>query len=304
MVFSLNDSITSTDTIRAIIPIQKTPIRSVKKKIVIKKDTIQIHKESLSIPVVAKKKEKEIILIEDSTTKTNFTKEFIPLKKDILYNQDWSLLVVFCSFLVFIFIKLLFNKHLLSITQSVFSFNLSSKLFKDRNLLLLRTNLFLNLIFFINIGVFITESLFIYNSKIFIYHPFFIFLMITGFILIMYSFKNIFLRITGYVFNNQEVFKDYSEYVFLMNKNIGLYLFPFIITIPYVSKNTSTTLIIIGLSIIVFFILLRILRGLQLIIQKNTSLFYLILYLCILEFLPIACILKVATISFINLTVN
>ncbi|MFW6225016.1 MAG: DUF4271 domain-containing protein [Bacteroidota bacterium] len=248
-------------------------------------------------PVTQKKKKTDVkeILISKETqktqTKTVTEKPIVtePIeKKETTYGSDWILGVLIISLVIFITTRLFYNKYIKNIRKSTYNFNIAERTFRETNIIAKRAWFFLNLVFILNMGLFAYELCIFSDVNLRdIWHPVYWMLLFSLCIFIIYFTKYIACHITGFLFNRQKLFSEYLFNIFLYNKNTGIFLFPVIIAIPYVPEHIKRVLIIIGLVIIVWFLFWRLIRSLQLVINKKVSFFYLILYLCILEILPL-----------------
>ncbi len=204
------------------------------------------------------------------------------------YGKDWLLGVIIISLVIFITAKLFYNKYIKKVRKSAYNFNIAERSFQETNIIAKRAWFFLNMIFILNMGLFAYELCKFFDVNLRdIWHPVYWMLLFSLCIFIIYFTKYIACQITGFLFKRKKLFSDYLFNVFLYNKNTGIFLFPVVIAIPYVPENIKRFLVIIGLFIIAWFLFWRLIRSLQLVINKKVSFFYLILYLCILEILPL-----------------
>ena len=111
-------------------------------------------------------------------------------------------------------------------------------------------------------------------------------------ILAVYTLKTIVCKFLGYVFLVQDEFDEYLHNVNLFNKNIGLILFPVVVLYPFINDSIKPVILYSGLFFAAGLFILRLHRGFQIIMKKGISFFYLILYLCAIEILPILILLK------------
>jgi hypothetical protein len=107
-------------------------------------------------------------------------------------------------------------------------------------------------------------------------------------IIMLFNLLRVFvLRFTGFLFDNQSLFNEYIHNTFVVNKGIGIALFPVVITAHYLPPTLVTTMLMLGLFIFLLAFIFKGIRAYQIIIRKDILLFYLILYLCTLEILPL-----------------
>ena len=118
------------------------------------------------------------------------------------------------------------------------------------------------------------------------------FLTLLAGVCFLYIGKVIVIRGLGYIFKGDSESKEYLFTIFLYNKNLGLFLFPVIIALPFVQSFAVEWLLFIGGFVVFFFYILRLLRGLKILFRKHVSIFYMILYLCALEIFPLLMIYK------------
>lgn len=252
------------------------PITKEKKKSNVKE--ILISKETHDTPT----KQTETV------TEKPVVPESIEKKEPSSYGKDWMLGVIIISLVIFITAKLFYNKYIRNIRKSAYNFTIAERSFQETNIIAKRAWFFLNLVFILNTGLFAYELCDFFDINLRdIWHPVYWMLLFSVCIFIIYFTKYIACHITGFLFKRQKLFSDYLFNVFLYNKNTGMFLFPVVIAIPYVPENIRRLLIIIGLVIMTWFLVWRLIRSLQLVINKKVSFFYLILYLCILEILPL-----------------
>ncbi|WP_282037558.1 DUF4271 domain-containing protein [Saccharicrinis aurantiacus] len=106
-------------------------------------------------------------------------------------------------------------------------------------------------------------------------------------ILAYFTFKAGMYRLVAYIFDTTDQTKEYL-WIGQRHSKIGsLILLPFIAIIPYIEISMVEILLKIGILLMISLYLIQITRGLQLILGNIASLFYLFLYLCALEILPL-----------------
>jgi hypothetical protein len=119
-----------------------------------------------------------------------------------------------------------------------------------------------------------------------------IYLLIFSLLLIIYTGKSFVFNILGFIFNSKQTVNEYITNIGIYNKILGVFLFPIIIAIPYISLQFKQPLMYIGIIAIGISLIFRFLRAFQIAFKIKLSIFYLILYLCALEILPILIIGK------------
>ena len=98
--------------------------------------------------------------------------------------------------------------------------------------------------------------------------------------------------LTGEITGNRELFREYMFNIISFYKFLGLILVPVNFFIAYLTIVPQRVMINLVLAIIALLLIFRLLRLVSIFIRGNFSLFYLILYLCALEFTPILIFVK------------
>jgi hypothetical protein len=232
----------------------------------------------------------EIISI---TTEQDFvTKSKLKTASGFL-STDWMLGIIFLSFIIFSWIRVGFSKYFQVAVQASYNFFTDKRITEEVNVTRNRVFHFMNFLFYINIALFVTQYLEYYHIAIFNLKGILLFITIFTSIIVIYSAKFILFLLLDFLFLGRESFIKYSFTIFLYNKMIGIALLPIIALLPYVPAAITPWLFYVGAFVIVLLYILRIFRGLQISFKNRLSIFYLILYLCALEILPILILFKV-----------
>lgn len=110
--------------------------------------------------------------------------------------------------------------------------------------------------------------------------------------LVVYSVKMLVNNFNGFVFDVEILMREYTEYIYLNLKALGLIVLPLNVLITYADERFTPYFFLIFYILYGVFWLLRIITGMLYGISANISLSYLFLYLCTLEILPVLLFLK------------
>jgi hypothetical protein len=231
-------------------------------------------------------KPKNIITLKPNTV------SFLPGKERIESNLDWFTITIVFSLFVFSLIKVTYQKFIVQIVTSIIDYQVAMRLYRERNVLFRNVSFGLHFVFYANIGLFINYLVDYYNLTPLFQNNFVNILFYCTTVLFIYNIKSLTSKILGYIFLVQDNFSQYIHNVNLYNKNIGLFLFPIIIIYPFTLDKFKPFVIYAGLLLLLIMFLLRSYRSAQIIMRKGISLFYLILYLCAVEILPVLLLVK------------
>jgi hypothetical protein len=107
-------------------------------------------------------------------------------------------------------------------------------------------------------------------------------------VIVLLTLRHIVCTITGNLSGQRDAFNDYLSGVYQSYHYVAVIYFFLIIFISYSNILPSDIFIIAGIASFAFIYIFRIVRLLIIFLNRNISIFYLILYLCALEILPVA----------------
>ena len=209
-------------------------------------------------------------------------------------GQDWTFFLILIGWTIFASLRFGFSKYIVQVFQSIFNFTIASRLYREQGY----NNNFgpfrLNLIFylFLPFPIYLIAkdngvSLMGYSG-----------IELFGMVLVVvnaYFLLKIFLyKILGSVFSQKEITGELVFNMMLYHNVLGMIMLP-IATIHSMVPALGFLAIFIVPGFVLVFYLLSIVRSIYYSIRTGISIFYLILYLCALEILPILLVVKLAT---------
>lgn len=239
-------------------------------------------KETSELIFKEESKPAESLMPEEFTPNHNQNKTF---NNDI--NPDWLIAIIIGSLIILAWLKLFFNKFFDQLIVSMWNFQLGSKFLRDQGIFSRRVGLVLNINFLFTGGLFIYLVLSHFNFNPLSLKPFSAYILYTAILTILLLIRYILTTLTGFIFNKKEYFREYLYHILVIYKNLGIFLIPIVFCIAYIQENLRIYFIIFALALIVLAYFYRFIKGFQLIIKKDVFIFYLILYLCTLEILPV-----------------
>lgn len=204
----------------------------------------------------------------------------------------WYFIYYFILFSGMAVAQFYFGSLIKSSFTSAIRFNITVNRYKDNSQVqrqidnILYTNYFLSLGFFL---FFLETTLGL--------HPFglqgpLLLLLNVAFLFVFFLFRIVLLNLVGHLFNRLALFREYNYHAFTYNKLLGLIMLPLGFISVYTSQNLQTILIYISAAVILLIVTLKILRGISFSLKRHVFSFYLFLYLCALEMVPILLIYK------------
>jgi hypothetical protein len=216
------------------------------------------------------------------------------------FRPDWLFVIIIGSLVLLAWLKLFYYKFLDQIMQSVSNYQLSGKLLRDQNIFSKRVAIALNLNFVFIGGAFVYLIFAYYNLRPFLLNDILSYLSYSGCLVVLLIVRFVVLHITGYIFDNHQLFREYLHQIFLIYKNLGIYLIPLVIGLAYIRENLRVYFIYLGFILVFSAYLLRFFKGVRILMNKDVLIFYLILYLCTLEILPFLILYRFLSLSILR----
>jgi len=123
--------------------------------------------------------------------------------------------------------------------------------------------------------------------------PFVFFLLINLGIVLYFFLKNLLFRFVGFIFDVQKGTREYLFNANMLSKAFGIASLPVICVVPFVDVLTATFLLKAGLCLFLLMYFIQLIRGAKIILRSPLSIFYMFLYFCALEILPLSLLIKV-----------
>jgi hypothetical protein len=212
-------------------------------------------------------------------------------KELIVPNQDWILGIILLFWAIFASVRVGFLKYLGQLFASLVNFNAASRLFQQRGYKTKYGAVRLDIIFHLILPLSVFQIATFYKMDIPGY-PSIVFFLALLLVINGYLLTKIWLyQLAGSIVMLKEQTEESVFNIRLYYKALGLILLP-VVTIHAVITQTNFITIWIMAGLIVIMYVANVIRTIYLGIRKDISIFYLILYLCTLEILPLLLVFK------------
>ncbi len=225
----------------------------------------------------------------------NFTGKAIHVRSEryepVSYDGMFYLLVVLLFY--FAIIRLFFAKYLANLFTIFFRASMRQQQLREQVLQSPFPSLLLNSLFILSgglYGAFLARFYQFGNPEHFWIH----FLYVAVILAVLYLFKYVILRITGWIFNISRAVDTYLFVVFMTNKIIGIFLLPFVVLISFAGQSVSEIAITLSIIMVGIFYVYRFVASYSTLYKEiKISGLHFFLYLCALEIAPLLLIYKV-----------
>ncbi len=207
--------------------------------------------------------------------------------------ETWPAFVLMFVVVILVFLRVNNARIFFQVLRSFFSLGYTRQLVREEYRLNKSTSIALIVLFILTLSLFLTQLntyYGFYNAE----SPALVtYLVICMLIFVVYLVKVLLNRALAFVINDTARIEEYQFSVFMMNKAIGVFLFPVVIGLYYTSGR-SDYLLAVGIGIVAFFYGIRVFRGFSIgVANRGFSVFHLFLYLCSLELIPLIVFIKI-----------
>ena len=205
------------------------------------------------------------------------------------YQPTWVMVIIVFSLMILGYLYSAFHSRFMNFLKAVFLSRFSVQASREERSFTHPVSLLLSLNFVLIASLFVLQLLtsnFLFHSEI--EFSLVSFILVTLIILGVYFIKILFLKIFSFIIDKQETISEYVFTIFLVNQFFGIVLLPVVLFIAYGPRSFMQGYIYLGVLLACTAFLVRVWKGLSnVLLNREASLFYLILYLCTLEILPL-----------------
>lgn len=101
------------------------------------------------------------------------------------------------------------------------------------------------------------------------------------------------IRLIGWLFNSSQIATEFIVHIWIFNINTGLFISPLIIALTFVPQSSIEFILYTTAAIIALLFIIKIICWIKILLSNRVSIFYMILYLCALEIIPLLVLYKV-----------
>lgn len=248
------------------------------------KDTVYGIANEKAIP------HRKVEVKEVPATRTEIELLFDPTYKETNV-QPWQTILLLFGLFVVGFAKAFSNNRFKQSLKALFNYSIAQEITREEKVFFHRANLLLTLNHLICVSLFI----FYLNDIIHFSNQtdaLEIFMIIPLFIVGIYALKYIFSKILFFVFNDLYLSNEYIFNISLYNHFLGVFLIPILGLCYFSGLSTANILTYYALPIISISLIMRLVRLVIIGKSKGVSYFYIFLYICTLEILPLVALYR------------
>jgi hypothetical protein len=214
-----------------------------------------------------------------------------PVEKPML-QQDWFIAVLVGMVLVTGLARMNWYRYLKDVMLTIFFPSFTSKL-GSANASNFAPSFILGALFYFNSSIFVFQILTHYERSIVgVEGPLMLPVILTV-MFVLFTAKIIAYRIVGKIFGTSHAISQYLSSASATSKAFAVILLPIIVLLPFSEPVLQVGLIKTGIGVFIALYLIQLTHGIRANFSNLLSGYYIILYLCALEILPLAILYKV-----------
>jgi hypothetical protein len=218
--------------------------------------------------------------------------EEIPLKQ---FHEDWIIGIILICICLYSFARTSSGNMLSGVSKFFLFKGIKDSSSREKEGLFHGQAKILNLTSFLILGLFIYYAASVYNVNPKGWRGIFFWIICSGIIFSAVSLRFILCLIIGSLSGEKAAFREYLNGVYLSYRLSAFFIFFLIILMSYTVLLPVKESFISGITVLGIVYLFRVFRLFIIFLNRNISIFYLILYLCALEFLPVLISVKYFT---------
>lgn len=208
-------------------------------------------------------------------------------------NSWWITLILLLVLAAIAWIRVNYARRFVQLFNATINLRMLHQLMRQELVLSHRASIALSVIFMLNLSTFAYLCDRVFQFQLFQGSGFMLWVKYLSFFTLIYMVKLLFIELVKTWFDGDFGLSEYRYNIFLIGKVSGLILLPFIALAAYNATSYRKEVLIIAGMILLLLLFYRWFRGVRNAFQMRISPFYIILYFCTLEILPLVLLLKV-----------
>lgn len=227
------------------------------------------------------------------------TEKVIPINK--LFNPSprqteiggWQTVILIVTLILLGFAKAFSSGRFKQTLKAIVNYGVAQEITREEKVFFHSVNILLTIIHLFLISLFIYQVKdVVFYSKTGMY-PIVYYILIVGFILVMYLIKYIFSLVLFFIFEDVSISSEYIFNISLYNNLLGVLLIPILGLTYFSSLDFYFILYYLAIPTLLVTFFLRMVRLYSIGKIKGISFFYIFLYICTLEIIPLVVLFRV-----------
>lgn len=202
-------------------------------------------------------------------------------------QTDWIIALVCLVSILYIINRILFPRYHIRIAHAFFNRYEAAKLIEEKKVLFNRGGFLLNLIPLFCIAMVVYEQSGYFKPELLLVNPILHYLGVLTAVVIYSGGRVLVVYLFGYSFEQNEIALRFNQIWLLQFENLGTFILIPSLVLPFTIGIVKILILIILWFSLICWVLYTIVRELEILKSSRISIFYMFLYLCTLEILPL-----------------
>ncbi len=251
-------------------------------------DDLYGHQDAYNMSPVTAIQPAEVVWLTEEVGKPTIV---LPERKIERNTPDWMIGIFILLLALLATIRLFFSKYLEQLFSSTINYATASRMFRERSFSLTHASFRLDVMFYLVFSLFIFQTFETYLFGIQLISIVKFAIILAG-VTVYFGLKRLAYFLQGSISDSLPETQEFLFNMNVYNRILGLFLLPVSLIIAFAPLRNAQIAIVGGVLVTAAFYFLLIFRGVKILMRKDFSIFYLILYLCTLEILPLFFIYK------------
>ncbi|MCK5136873.1 MAG: DUF4271 domain-containing protein [Bacteroidales bacterium] len=204
----------------------------------------------------------------------------------------WLFFYLFVLLGFLAWIRLYYGNILMQTVQASTNFQVATRMFKDNSMLQKQLDNILYSFYFLSVAflLYLMENRLhlspygLQGGRLYLFN---IALLLGAFLA-----RIVLSNLSGFLFNSNRVFREYLYNIFIFNKLLGIAILPLLLFMVYTTGRVQEIFHWMALMTVALIVVMRLIRIVVFSLKKDVLIFYMFLYLCALEIVPLALLYK------------
>ncbi len=207
--------------------------------------------------------------------------------------HDFLLIAMIFAFSMLAYVSIKGRNYFNRLFMSVINYSYAISFFRERNLSFVLYNNIMMLILYISIGIQLVEIFAFFSIPLPDYDPKLVVLMYSGVVALFIFGMRMVMQIGGWIFGSTKIASEFIFYFFSLLQVSALFYLVLSVLMIFIDKDSEFIFIYGSIFITAIIYFIKLIRIFIIFFSNRFSLYYLILYLCALEIIPVLLLVKV-----------
>ncbi|MDF1575482.1 MAG: DUF4271 domain-containing protein [Bacteroidales bacterium] len=203
------------------------------------------------------------------------------------HQPTWFFIYLFLMIGFFAWIRLYYGNMLIQTLQASTNFQVANRIYHDNSQLQRQLDIILYIYYFLSLAF----LLFLIENRVG-RHPYelqgaLLYLFNLALLASLFLGKLVLFNTAAFLFNKPGIVREYLYNIFIFNKLLGIVILPLMFLLVYTQGAVKEVFFWSSILVLSGVVVMRIIRGIVFSYRKEVLVFYMFLYLCALEIVPL-----------------